>query len=148
MGLPQKPFQAQTNNAQKHIRAFLASYSGSGQCFRFVCGPSFRGVTYMFRPIAGVAVPMFSPSRAERPFTEGEQGLYWSFPFSGWFQDHISGVFWLYLRLKTESKHGATEGELIDFTVLGMFFSFSVFWFCSFLLGVCKKQSFLLPYQE
>ena len=27
-------------------------------------------------------------------------------------------------------------------------FGFLVCWFCSFLLGVCKKQSFLLPYQE
>ena len=29
------------------------------------------------------------------------------------------------------------------FTVLGMFFSFLVFWFCSFLLGVCKKRKFV-----
>ena len=33
------------------------------------------------------------------------------------------------------------------FTVLGMFFGFLVFRFCSFLLGVSKKQSFSLPYQ-
>ena len=44
------------------------------------------------------------------------------------------------------SRPGA--GSALFFTVLGMFFGFLVFWFCSFLLGVCKKQSFLLPYQE
>ena len=33
------------------------------------------------------------------------------------------------------------------FTALVMFFSFLFFWFCSFSLGVCKKRSFLLPYQ-
>ena len=32
---------------------------------------------------------------------------------------------------------------MVCFTVLGMFFSFSVFWFCSFLLGVCTNSQFL-----
>ena len=32
-------------------------------------------------------------------------------------------------------------GGSIPFTVLGMCFGFLVFWFRSFLLGVCKKQS-------
>ena len=36
-----------------------------------------------------------------------------------------------------------------SFTVLGMFFSFLVFWLCSFLLGSLQKTvSFSLPYQE
>ena len=40
-----------------------------------------------------------------------------------------------------KDKHPGERG-LQFFTVLGMCFGFLVFWFCSFFLGVCKKQSF------